>query len=55
MTRKKQNAKDREAMRRTQPKMVRVIQGLKGGKGRMRIEEDSEVVKERAHQTTAIN
>lgn len=56
MTRKKQNSKDREAMYRTQPKMVRVIDGLKGGRGRMVIEEPSVVVKEQnAHKTTAVD
>lgn len=53
MTRKKQNAKDREAMRRTQPKMIRVIQGLKGGRGRMRIEEDSLDVQDARKKTVA--
>jgi len=56
MPRKKQNPKDREAMHRTQPKMVRVINGLKGGRGRMVIEEPSAVIKERnANQATPVN
>jgi hypothetical protein len=38
---------EREEMRRTQPKMCRVIDGRKGGKGRMVVVEPSEVEKER--------
>lgn len=37
----------RRAMQRTQPKKVRVINGLKGGKGIMVIVELSDVDKER--------
>jgi hypothetical protein len=47
MTKHKSNAKEIAAMKRTQPKMVRVINGLKGGKGRMMIEEESEINKEK--------
>jgi hypothetical protein len=38
---------EREAMKRTQPKKCRLIDGLKGGKGKMITVEPSEVQKER--------
>lgn len=43
----KATTKEREEMKRTQPKMCRVINGLKGGKGKMVVVEPSEVEKER--------
>lgn len=43
----KATADQRKAMQRTQPKRVRVIDGLKGGKGIMVTVELSEVEKER--------
>lgn len=43
----KATTKEREEMRRTQPKMCRLINGFKGGKGRMVIVEPSDVQKEK--------
>lgn len=43
----KATAEERKRIQRTQPKMVRLIDGLKGGKGRMVVAEQSELEKER--------
>lgn len=43
----KATVEERKRMQRTQPKKVRVIDGLKGGKGKMITVEPSEVEKER--------
>ncbi len=43
----KATVEQRKAMQRTQPKKVRVIDGLKGGRGVMVTAEESEIVKER--------
>lgn len=43
----KATVEERKRMQRTQPKMCRVIDGLRGGKGKMVVVEPSEVEKER--------
>lgn len=49
MGRRKANTEARKAMQYTQPKMVRVINGAKGGRGVMIVEEPSQRDKDRAH------
>jgi hypothetical protein len=49
----KATVEDRKRMQRTQPKMCRVIEGRKGGRGKMVVLELSEVEKERLAKGSA--